>query len=314
MTSVNVSSGPAPLVHSTNRTETMEPLILDTDIGSDLDDALCLAYLLAHPRCELCGITTVSGEPDRRAMIASALCTAAGRSVPIHPGTAQPLVVEQRQPRAHQAALLGRWPHEREFPGTDAVGFIRGMVRSRPGEITLLGIGPMTNIARLFREDPELPTLLKRLVVMAGWFFDRPATEVGDWNVLCDPHAADVVYRTAVAVHRSVPLDVTKDVRMTISAFGERCTAPTLNLIREIAVGENAEEIWFHDPITASTLFDDRICTLRQGRVSVDLQHLETMGMTHWESGGMSHQVAFEIDQDRFFDHYFSVLDADGRA
>lgn len=54
-------------------------ILLDTDIGSDIDDALCLAYLLAHPRCELAGITTVSGEPERRAAIASALCRAAGK-------------------------------------------------------------------------------------------------------------------------------------------------------------------------------------------------------------------------------------------
>lgn len=59
-------------------------LLLDTDIGSDIDDAVCLAYLLAQPQCELLGITTVSGEPIRRAMIASAICTAAGKDVPIY--------------------------------------------------------------------------------------------------------------------------------------------------------------------------------------------------------------------------------------
>ena len=55
------------------------PLLLDTDIGSDIDDALCLAYLLAQKRCELLGVTTVSGEATRRAMLADAICQAAGR-------------------------------------------------------------------------------------------------------------------------------------------------------------------------------------------------------------------------------------------
>ena len=55
-------------------------LLLDTDIGSDIDDAICLAYLLAKPECDLLGITTVSGEPEKRAMLASAICKAAGRT------------------------------------------------------------------------------------------------------------------------------------------------------------------------------------------------------------------------------------------
>jgi inosine-uridine nucleoside N-ribohydrolase len=65
-------------------------LLLDTDIGSDIDDAVCLAYLLAQPECELLGITTVSGEPEKRAMLASALCKAAGKEPPILPGAARP--------------------------------------------------------------------------------------------------------------------------------------------------------------------------------------------------------------------------------
>ena len=57
-------------------------VLFDTDIGTDIDDAVCLAYLLAQPACELLGITTVSGEPTKRAMLASALCQAAGKDIP----------------------------------------------------------------------------------------------------------------------------------------------------------------------------------------------------------------------------------------
>ena len=83
-------------------------VLFDTDIGTDIDDAVCLAYLLAQPACELLGITTVSGEPTKRAMLASALCRAAGKDIPIFPGTEEPLLIEQRQPRAQQADALGR--------------------------------------------------------------------------------------------------------------------------------------------------------------------------------------------------------------
>ncbi len=61
-------------------------VLLDTDIGSDIDDAVCLAYLLANPECELMGITTVSGESVKRAQVASAICKVAGQVIPIFPG------------------------------------------------------------------------------------------------------------------------------------------------------------------------------------------------------------------------------------
>src|SRR5438046_1168552 len=100
-------------------------VIVDTDIGSDVDDALCLSYLLAHPDCELLGITTVSSEPRERAMLASVLCRHVNREVPIVPGYSEPILVPQRQPLAQQAAVLERWPHETQFPNEPAIDFLR---------------------------------------------------------------------------------------------------------------------------------------------------------------------------------------------
>src|SRR5215207_7526723 len=110
-------------------------LLLDTDIGSDIDDAVCLAYLLAQPECELLGITTVSGEPEQRAMLASALCRVVSRQVPIFPGAEAPLLGRQRQPRAPQASALTRWAHEERFPRGQAVEFLRQTIRAHPGEV-----------------------------------------------------------------------------------------------------------------------------------------------------------------------------------
>src|SRR5215218_2852528 len=114
----------------------MIKVLLDTDIGTDVDDAVCLAYLLAQPECELLGITTVTGEPERRAALASVLCLAAGRSdIPIYPGEAAPLKVPQRQPQAQQAAALPRWPHQEDFPQGQAVEFMRRTIRAHPGQV-----------------------------------------------------------------------------------------------------------------------------------------------------------------------------------
>ena len=160
-------------------------LLLDTDIGSDIDDAVCLAYLLAQPRCNLLGVTTVTGEANKRAMLASVLAKVARKNIPIYPGCETPLVIEQKQPHAAQAVALPKWPHDTDFRSGEAVEFLRHTIRKHPGELTLLTIGPLTNIALLFRVDPEIPTLLKSLVMMCGVFTDcghGPSLHAGKFN------------------------------------------------------------------------------------------------------------------------------------
>ena len=112
-----------------------QKVLFDTDIGSDIDDAVALAYLLAQPQCELLGITTVSGEAVRRAQIASALCINAGKDIPVFPGREAPLLSPQRQPLAPQAAALGLWPHTPNFPRGEAVAFLRQTIRANPGDL-----------------------------------------------------------------------------------------------------------------------------------------------------------------------------------
>src|SRR5512145_3039577 len=151
-------------------------LLLDTDIGSDIDDAVCLAYLLANPMCELQGITTVTGEGEKRAQIASALCKVAGKQVPIYVGREEPLLPGLKwQPKCPQADALSRWPHDVDFPRGQAVEFLRRKIRAYPGEVTLLAIGPLTNVAALFAADAEIPSLLKSLVLMGGVFTNQLA-------------------------------------------------------------------------------------------------------------------------------------------
>lgn len=291
------------------------PLLLDTDIGSDIDDAVCLAYLLARPDCELLGITTVSGEPERRAMMASALCKLAGKPVPIYPGVAEPLWVASRQPSAPQADALARWPHEMHFPRGEAIEFLRQTIRRHPGEITLLTIGPLTNIALLFKADPEIPSLLKQVVSMGGRFFaDHSLTRRGlqaEWNIWCDPHAAAIVYRTPLAVHRSIGLDVTLQVTMPADAVRARFQAPLLRPVLDFAEVwfREAQTITFHDPLAAVSIFDAKVCTFERGEASVELHDPERFGITRWSSHAAGrHEVARAVNVERFFRAYFDVF------
>jgi len=287
------------------------PLLLDTDIGSDIDDAVCLTYLLAEPRCDLLGVTTVTGQPERRAMLADAICRAAGRpEVPIFSGCDVPLLYEQKQPQAPQAEVLSRWAHREDFEPYAAVDFLRRKIRSRPGEITLLTIGPLTNVGLLFAEDPEVPRLLKRLVMMGGYYFAGRKTE---WNTSGDPIASALVFNADVPELVAYGLDVTTQCRLSAEECRKRFAGGPFEVVRAMAEVwfRRAGETTFHDPLAAACIFEPETCTYRTGRVRMDLTPGETYGATLFEeSAGGRHRVAEKVNASRFFGRYFDVTKA----
>jgi inosine-uridine nucleoside N-ribohydrolase len=290
----------------------MTKIILDTDIGSDIDDAVCLAYLLAQPQCELLGITTVTGEVEKRAMLASALCKVAGKQVPIYPGADTPFLIEQKQPLAQQAAALNKWDHDTLFPKGQAVEFLRQTIHRHPGEITLLTIGPLTNIGLLFRADPEIPYLLKQLVLMCGVFTTKTVDNPLEWNAMLDPHATAIVYRAPVPVHRSIGLDVTCRVTMPAAEVRQKFQTPLLRPVLDFAEVwfQNADKITFHDPLAATTIFDDSICGFERGNVDIEVADPNLLGQTRWQAGAQPgrHEVALDVSAEHFFTHYFGTL------
>jgi inosine-uridine nucleoside N-ribohydrolase len=128
------------------------PVLLDTDIGSTLDDAFALALVLASPELDLVGITTVHGDAYTRALIACRLLDQAGRGdVPVAPGR-----LPQDSPELRGEFQFGLRPAFRKPPERlGAVDFLYGRLKARPGELTLLAIGPLTNVAELLRRHPD---------------------------------------------------------------------------------------------------------------------------------------------------------------
>ncbi len=295
------------------------PVILDTDIGSDIDDAVCLAYLLKQPACELVGITTVSGEPQKRAALADAVCRAAGRkNVPIHSGCTTAIHGKVMQPECPQASVLSRFDHRapEEFKPNTAVEYLREQIRSRPGEITLLAIGPMTNIGLLFAVDPEIPSLLKELVLMCGIFTHRlngMGPSGREWNALNDPLSTAITYAGKVKKHVSIGLEVTC-----------KCQLPSTDCVEKfkqiggpLSVVSAATEVWskhghkvtFHDPLAATTIFKPEICTWADGKVDVDIKSELVPGMTLFneKAAEKPHRIAVDVNPEMFFNHYFEV-------
>ena len=291
----------------------MKKILLDTDIGTDIDDSVCLAYLLSQPECDLLGITTVSGEPIKRAMLASAICKAAGKEIPIYPGVEVPLLVKQHQPVAQQAKALRRWEHDTRFPMGQAITFMRDTIMANPGEVTLLAIGPLMNVALLFATYPETVEVLRELVIMGGRFGNGLANmPEAEWNILNDPHAAAIVYNAPLKKFRSIGLDVTMKITMTREEVHENFKAKILEPVKEFA------DVWFeeqpittfHDPLAATCIFNEHLCEFTPGTVRVELTADEPLkGVTHFEKDeNGKHLIATEVDRDGFISHYFGVV------
>lgn len=191
---------------------------------------------------------------------------------------------------------------------------MRTTIRQNPGEVTLLAVGPFTNIATLFKLDPEIPHLLKELVIMGGKFSDYP-TPWGptEWNAIVDPHATAIVFSSGVPL-RAFGLDVTWQLSMTPDQVTQKFKGDEL---LEIVLDwsrvwfQERELLHFHDPLAATTLFEPEICTYKRGEVNVELAKGAHKGVTHFKANPASrHQFAKSVDRSAFFDEFFSVFDA----
>ncbi len=201
-------------------------VIFDTDPG--VDDAMALCFAMAHPRIELVGITTVYGNVTSVQATQNALYLTqlASRSIAVAQGASQPWVKHLEAPPdyIHGADGLGNLPARHAVSGASAdtrsaAQFIVDTARAQPGQITLVPVGPLTNIAAAFALEPQLPKLVKNIVLMGGAAHVggnvSPVAEANIWN---DPHAADAVF-TAGFDLTMVGLDVTYQVVIPVSLF-----------------------------------------------------------------------------------------------
>ncbi|MHB8634871.1 MAG: nucleoside hydrolase [Fimbriimonadaceae bacterium] len=283
-------------------------VLLDTDPGSDIDDALAISYLLSQPECDLLGITTVTGNVAERAAIAEVLCEAVSRRhIPIVAGRQAVLAYGPGQPNVPQfAAIADHHPHLDRKPN-QAVDFLRDTIRKHPGEITLVSIGPFTNVAILFAIDPEIPHLLKDLISMAGAFQGYGNLE---WNCRCDPAATAIVAATPRPRHRWIGLDVTMQCALDREACERQFKGPLLSLVLKMAGTwfEHNDRIVFHDPLAAACVFDPELCSYSRGLVKVRPED----GRTDFAAGGGRDEVALTIDSEKFFNDFFGVIRALG--
>jgi len=189
------------------------PVILDTDIGTDIDDAYALAALLCRPELELLGVTTVSGDAVARARLAAKLLNVAGpkwQRVPVYAGTST----------ATQYMKQVEWATGFTSPNLHASGgveFMRRAIEARPGKVTLIAVGELTNVAALLESSPGIGPKIHAIALMGGSIYrgyapgSKPEPE---WNIKSNARAAQVVFSSGVPLFVA-PLDSTADLRLT---------------------------------------------------------------------------------------------------
>lgn len=295
----------------------MEKILLDTDIGCDIDDAVCLAYLLSKDDCELMGITTVNGDTGARAQLASVLVKASGKKVPIFPGKKDTMLIDRTRKPVPQAAALPLMEHDVEFAESGYLEFMRKTIMDNPGEVTLLAIGPMTNVGLLLSAYPEAAENLKRLVLMGG-NFTNPLTAQGymESNTMCDPHASALVYRADVKQHVSIGNDVTSALGMSketvYDVFKQNAMLRAALPMIDVYFSSGIQTMYFHDLCAAMYIFRPEIATLSGGKVEVELNADALKGMTVLKHAAYYqppyHKAAVSVDGSVFYDEFYKTF------
>ncbi len=294
---------------------------IDTDIGSDVDDALAIAYALRHPEINLVGISTVFGDVSLRTRIAKSLLVLADSSeIPVVSGLGAPLT-PGRMGRMFGHEGLGLYDDPSPEMVTDSNPGSEARVRdlaeclaaARPD--ALVAIGPMTNLGALVLAGYSLPPLY----VMGGKVEDISLpgmiSKIPEWNWWCDPRAvASVLAAPATAPPRILPAEVT--FRTHLSDDDRARLASGDALAQQLAVlcehwivaqrellGAARPSIKLHDPLAVATLVEPGLAPFAPARIRID-----DAGVTHREADGAVVNVATDVDNNALRAHLLDVL------
>ena len=294
-------------------------VIIDTDAG--IDDAMAIQLAFAHPDLDVLGLTTVFGNVHvRKATLnALALVGMAGAGCPVAEGAAVPL-----GDRVDETGLPALGPAGRADL-RDAARLITRTVRDHPGAVTLVAIGPLTNIAMALRREPEIVRLVDRVVVMGGAVERRGnVTEWAEFNIWRDPHAAVEVLSAPWPV-TLVGLDVTERTRCTPADLARLAEeAPGICTFLNQAArahfgwdrGKGVDDGFaLHDPCAVLAAVEPRLFGTREVPISVVTEG-EQMGRTITDpASGTPVRVCMQVDAVALLDRFLSVLAiADGRC
>lgn len=276
-------------------------VILDTDIGDDIDDAFAVALALRSPELKLLGITTEYGDTKLRARLLDRYLHAAGREdIPVAAGAPTP------QSNVFTQAAYARQAPQRGHG--NAVSFLLSQIRAHPGQITLICIGPLINIQAAIGRDPAAFRKLKRVVMMGGsiylGYFDpgkgaaaQPPS--AEWNVRCDPAGLRALLASGVPVFL-MPLDSTQiplrqPEMAAIFSQGSPLTDQLTLLYHQWSGAGPWRTPTLFDPVAVAYAIRPDLCPVKPMRLAVD-----DSGFTRPVPGAPNAQVCLRSEEAGF--------------
>ena len=295
------SSAPA----TTARTAPAEKVIIDTDIGDDIDDAFAVALALRSPELQILGITTTFGDTEMRAKLLDRLLGEVGRSdIPVAAGVPTPPKTDFTQLKYAEGGRFAKASHP------DAVTFLLDAIRKNPGEITLVAIGPLVNVGAAIDKDAETFRKLRRVVLMGGSIY-RGYGDVGsgpprgpepEWNIKNDIPSARKLFAAGVPLF-VMPLDSTQlkmDAVSRNSLF--RLGTPLTDALTLLYHEWGQETPTLFDPMTIAYIVAPTLCPVQPMHIRVDEK-----GFTRPDPGPSNasnppnSQVCLKSNADAFF-------------
>ncbi len=296
-----------------------QKIVLDTDIGDDIDDAYALALILASSEIELVGVTTVFANTPARARHCQTILKLAGRAeVPVAAGCGAVMsprvtyreadlaagqvslglaakeLLEDIRPKQDVAALpAGELPPLHPSHGVD---FLIDTIMAGAGDVIPVTIGAMTNLAMALVKEPRISRKIPRIVSMCACF-DR---EQAEWNIACDPVAAAICMGSRIPM-TVIGLDVTTKCVLTEGQLGRLHSSgrPVARNLSEATKAWSGKLPTLHDPLAVATMIRPELVATRRGAVTVDISGGETHGYTTFEEAADGpHEVGVSVKAD----------------
>jgi purine nucleosidase len=278
-----------------------ERIIIDTDIGDDIDDAFAVALALRSPELQIVGITTEFGETETRAKLVDRMLGEAGRQdIPVAIGIHTDAKTSFGQRPYAEGGHFAKASHPA------AVDFILDQIRKNPGEITLVTIGPLVNVGAIIDRDPQTFKKLKRVVSMGGSIdrgygdpYGPPTPPQPEWNILNDVASGKKLFASGVPVYL-MPLDSTQ---LKLDEVGReylfRQGTPITDALVILYHQWGQQTPTLYDPMTIAFIDDPKLCPVQPMKITVD-----DKGMTLRGTGTPNAQVCLHSDSEAFFQFY----------
>jgi purine nucleosidase len=278
-----------------------EKVIIDTDIGDDVDDAFALALAVKSPEFEIVGVSTTFGETELRAKLADRFLGEVGRSdIPVMAGKATPATA-MSQRRYAESGHFAKSSHG------DAADFLLDQIRKHPGEITLIAIGPLMNVGAAIDRDAATFRKLKRVVIMGGsirkgygdYGYNEHVAPSPEWNILNDVASAQKLFASGVPLF-VMPLDSTQlkldEVKRAFLFTRGTAVTDQLAILYHLWAQETPT---LFDPMAVAFALKPELCPVTPLQIRVDEK-----GFTREEPGAANAQVCLQSNPEDFFQFY----------